>query len=158
MKYLSCEAYIEVAYDPTEDKQRVWEESYQKYQEAFAAVRPYLPKDFLRFYDETQLHDVILRNIEISLDNPLHPMITIVWEHAATKKDFSLIYQDVVSFDCSHIDFLDDEMTTYLIGEILLSNGVFSHEFLLSNEIAFEIKCKQITCAGEFDSVGSTTY
>lgn len=144
MKFLNFETYIKVAYDPSRENIDAWNKEYQKYQEDFSKVRSYLSEEFLRFYDLTHLHDAVLRRIEISVDDLIHPLIKIYWHDATTRKDFCLEYYNVINYRCSAINFSDDEIPNYLFGEILISHGIFSHEFILGNEVVFSIECRGI--------------
>ena len=145
MKYLDLNTYIKAAYEPSQKNITAWENAYQRYEKAFSEIRSYLPEDFLHFYDQTQLHDSLFSRMEICMDDLfMSPVIKIYWMNTTSKEKFCIVYHDVLDFHCSDMDFTKDEIVNYLFGELLLSKNVFSHEFVLGNEVEIIINCRRL--------------
>ena len=143
MQYLDLNTYIKAAYDPSQKNITAWEKAYQRYEKAFSEIRSYFSDEFLHFYDQTQMHDSLLSRIEICMEELLMtPVIKIHWMNNASRGKFCIVYHDVLDFHCSNMDFTNNEMANYLFGEILLSKHIFSHEFVLGNEVEINIHCR----------------
>ena len=135
-------------YNLTGEKSRVIEHTLQKiklYWEEFKKISKQLPQEFVGLFQGGHLHDATIEEIlfkkrALTSRNEFEVILRLTGELFSGE----LIHSGVITYNTSLYELDVPIGFEYLYGEILFSDGFWTHNFLLFNGSEVEIKCKKI--------------
>lgn len=149
MKYFTTDLLDKINNQSLEHERKkyedIWRENIKLYWEEFKKISKQLPQEFVGLFQGGHLHDATIEEIlfkkrALTSRNEFEVILRLTGELFSGE----LIHSGVITYNTSLYELDVPIGFEYLYGEILFSDGFWTHNFLLFNGSEVEIKCKKI--------------